>query len=218
MKRFFIALLAFGLLGSFCLPAAADTDKPAKTEKKVKKTKKGKDEEQEPVDTSDLPAVPASLVNKKTVNGTKVNTKAKVYFLYQSRSTCGICVMECPAIVSAYKSMKGKEAELVMLNIDANADVAAKWAKSSKMKFPVLAPGNFADVPFPYTGEGLLPCMVAVDAEGNKLGQANGNGVAAFVSDWKKVLRDYKKEEKKAARKAPKPAEDDTDDADTSED
>ena len=203
-KHIFSTLLALGLLVSFCMPAIAKTDKvdkPAKAEKTAKKAKKAKAEE---VDTTDMPAVPASLVNKEFVNGAKLNTKAKVYFIYQSRSACGICVMECPAIVDAYKGMKGKDAELVMLNIDQNKEIAAKWAKDSKMKFPVVAPHDANGVPFPYTGGGTLPCMVALDAEGNKLGEAGGKDVAAFVGDWKKIVRDYKKEEKKAAREAAK--------------
>lgn len=218
-KHIFSTLLALGLLVSFCMPAIAKTDKadkPAKAEKTVKKAKKGKAEE---VDTTDMPAVPASLVNKEFVNGAKLNTKAKVYFIYKSRTTCGICVRECPTIVAAYKGMKGKDAELVMLNIDASKDVAAKWAKDAKMKFPVVAPGDANGVPFSCSGS-TLPLMVAMDADGNKLAEASGQEVGAFVSDWKKVVKDYKKEEKKAAREAAKEkkaAETDSDDADDAE-
>ncbi len=212
MKHILTALLALGLLGSFCMPAAAKSDKPAKAEKTVKKDKKAKAEEE---DSEDLPAVPAALVNKKLVNKAKLNTKAKVYFLYKSRSTCGICVRECPSIVATYKGMKGK-AELVMLNIDASDEVAAKWAKDSKMKFPVVSPTDIGGVPFPFAGGNTLPLMVAVDAEGNKLGEANGNEVAEFLAGWKKIVKDYEKEEKKAAREAAKEQKA-ADDADSEE-
>lgn len=204
MKRILTAMLALGLMGSFCMPAAAKTDKadkPAKAEKAVKKNKKAKAAAE---DTADLPAVPASLADKEFVNGAKLNTKAKVYFIYKSRSTCGICVAEAPSIVGTYKGMKGKDAELVMLNIDASEEVAAKWAKDFKMKFPVVAPGDANGVPFPFGGGSTLPLMVAVDAEGNKLGEANGNEVASFLAGWKKIVKDYKKEEKKAALEAAK--------------
>lgn len=149
-------------------------------------------------ETEPLPAVPASLKDKTFVNNAKLNTKAKVYFIYKSRSTCGICVAECPAIVATHKQMqKTKEAEIVMLNGDVDAKAAAKWARKAKMKFPVVAPGDGAGVPFPYSGANTLPFMVAVDAEGKKLGQANGEDVAKFVADWQKYLPDKDKKKGK---------------------
>lgn len=160
-----------------------------------KKTKKATDD-------AELPTIPAVLKDKEFVLPAKLNTKAKIYFIYKSRSACGICVHEAPEISAIYKSMKGKKAELVMLNIDVDKETAAKWAKEVKMKFPIVAPNEHRDVPFPYTmsdDHRLLPYMVAVDANGNKIDQANGDKVAAFLKDWKKILRDYEKREKKEA-------------------
>ena len=165
---------------------------------------KGGEKAEASAEDAELPAVPASLKDKKFVLPVKLNTKASVYFIYQSRSTCSICVAEAPEIVKIYRSMHGKDAELVMLNIDANKDVAAKWAKSSKMKFPIVAPGEAEGVPFPYTGPNPLPFMVAVDADGNKLGEANGGGVVAFLADWRKMVRDLKKEKKAKAKEEAK--------------
>ena len=148
-----------------------------------------------------LATIPAALKGCKYVTKVRPKEDAKVYFIYQSRSTCGICVAEAPAIVATYKKMKGKGAELVMLNIDRDEKTAATWAKKSKMKFPIVAPSDMGNVPFPFTGGRTLPCMVAVDADGNKLGEANGSQVADFLaSNWKKYVRDIKKAEKKAAR------------------
>lgn len=200
MKKLLAIGLAWGL-GAWLSCAPATWAQEGDTPKEPKKTKKAADDEEE----ENLPAVPAALKGKDFVLPAKLNTKAKVYFIYQSRSTCSICVAEAPAVADAYKRMKGKKAELVMLNIDADKKVAAKWAKDAKMKFPIVAPGEHAGVPFPYeiTGEAqmLLPQMVAVDAEGNKLGQANGSNVAAFVRDWKKVVKEYEKGEKKKSSK-----------------
>lgn len=163
-------------------------------------------------DEPELPKVPASLKDREFVLPTKPNMKAKVYFIYQSRYACSICVAEAPEIVKTYKSMKkSKSAELIMLNIDKDTATAAKWAKDVKMKFPIVAPGKAEGIPFPYDGAGLLPMMVAVDAAGNKLGQANGGDVAEFLKTWKKYVREVTQKEKEEAKAAKKKAPADQD-------
>ncbi len=181
------AITVLGLCG-LSYQAGAVTDKSDTTVQKGKEA--GTDAE--------LPKVPAALKEKEFLLPVKLNTKAKVYFIYQSRSACGICVAEAPAIVKIYKTMHGKGAELVMLNIDKDKESATKWAKAEKMKFPIVPPGAASGIPFPYTGEGLLPCMVALDANGNKLGEANARGVAEFLKGWKKMVREVEKASKAA--------------------
>ena len=155
----------------------------------------------EEVAAEDLPLVPASLVDRKYVTKTQPKLDAKVYFIYQSRYMCPNCVKEAPAIVAAYKKMKGKGAELVMLNVDADDETAAKWAKKAKMRFPIVSPTDRAGIPFPHTGKSSLPCMVALDAQGNKLGEASGLEVSAFLaSNWKQFVKDVKKAEKEAQK------------------
>lgn len=150
---------------------------------------------------NELAAIPAALKERKYVTKVRPKLDAKVYFIYQSRYRCSICVAEAPAIVATYKKMKGKGAELVMLNIDQDDKTAATWAKKAKMKFPIVSPTDIRNVPFPFTGGRTLPCMVAVDAEGNKLGEANGSGVADFLAtNWKQYVREIKAAEKKAAK------------------
>ena len=162
-----------------------------------------KDEAAE-VSAAELPTVPASLVDREYVTKSKPDLKAKVYFIYQSRYMCPNCVAEAPDIVAAYKKMKGKGAELVMLNVDSDVETAEKWAKKAKMRFPIVAPNDRSGIPFPHQGSGSLPCMVALDADGNKLGQASGLEVSEFLSsNWKKFVKDQKKKEK-AAEKAKK--------------
>lgn len=162
--------------------------------------KKDKTEE---VSAADLPVVPASLVDRTYVTKTKPKLDAKVYFIYQSRYYCPTCVAEAPKIVAAYKKMKGKGAELVMLNVDKELETAEEWARKAKLRFPIVAPGNRTGIPFPHTGANKLPCMVALDAHGNKLGEASGSEVAAFLADnWKQYVKDVKKAEKEAAKKA----------------
>lgn len=161
----------------------------------------------EEVAAEDLPRVPAALADRKYVTKAKPDLDAKVYFIYQSRYMCPNCVAEAPELVAVYRKLKGKGAEMVMLNVDADDETAAKWAKKAKMRFPIVSPTDRMGVPFPHEGQGSLPCMVAVDAEGNKLGQADGLEVSSFVSkNWKKYVKDIKKAEK-AAAKAAKEAE-----------
>ena len=197
MKRFHHLALALGLCTLLCsLPMAqAQEDTTPTTTTTTKKSKKDKDTPT----AEELPPVPAAILPKTLLNAAKLNTKAKVYFIYQSRHACGICVNELPGILEAYKRMRGKKAEIVMLNCG-NVEEDTKWVKDARINFPVVAPGQSAGIPFPYDGEGLLPMMVALDAAGNKLGQANGPKVAAFVKDWKKIVKNYEKEEKKAAK------------------
>lgn len=182
------ALCAIAVLG-LCNPVNYADAATEKTDRAAQKEDAKETEEE-------LPMVPAALKDKEFLLPVKVNTKAKVYFIYQSRSICGICAAEAPAIVKIYKSMHGKGAELVMLNIDADKDAAVQWAKREKMKFPIVPPGGDKGIPFPYEGEGLLPCMVAVDADGNKLGEANAGKVPDFLKDWKKMVREVAKASK----------------------
>lgn len=160
-----------------------------------------KGDTEEVVSAEDLPMVPASLANRKYVTKAKPDPEAKVYFIYQSRYMCPNCVMEAPAIVAAYKKMKGKGAELVMLNVDADDETAAKWARKAKMRFPIVSPTDRTGIPFPHTGGNKLPCMVALDADGNKLGEASGLEVSEFLANnWKQYVKDIKAAEKKAKK------------------
>ena len=117
---------------------------------------------QEETEEETLAAIPAILKDVKLVNKAKPNLKAKIYFVYQSRSTCGICVSEAPTLVKEYKKMKRKGCEMVMMNIDSSPERAAEWAKRSKMEFPVISPAvsMSCGMPWEYTGRPLLPCMV----------------------------------------------------------
>lgn len=164
---------------------------------------------QEEAEAETLATIPAILKDAKLVNKAKPNLKAKIYFVYQSRSTCGICVSEAPTLVKEYKKMKRKGCEMVMLNIDSSPEKAAEWVKKSKMEFPVISPAESMScgMPWEYEGRPLLPCMVAMTPDGKKLGEAGGPNVSDFVKDWKKLLNELRKEEAKekaAAKRAEK--------------
>ena len=156
-----------------------------------------------------LDVVPQALKNATYVNKAKPNLKAKIYFVYQSRSKCSICVSETPELIKEYKKMKRRGCEMVMMNVDSSPEVAAEWAKNSKMEFPVMSPAMClrAGIPWEYTGTNLLPCMIAMTPDGTKLAEAGGSQVSELVKDWKKLLNRLRKEEAKekaAAKKAEK--------------
>lgn len=157
--------------------------------------------EDEEATTEELAAVPQILSTVKLVNKAKPNLKAKIYFVYQSRSTCSICVSEAPTLVKEYKKMKRKGCEMVMLNIDSSPERAAEWAKRSKMEFPIISPAvsMSCGMPWEYTGRPLLPCMVAMTPDGTKLAEASGSEVSELVKDWKKLLREQDKQQARAA-------------------
>lgn len=180
MKNYFCTLM-LGLACAVALSPAVVMAAPGATEASAQ---------------AELPAVPASLQDRQYITKAKPDAKAKVYFIYQSRYMCPTCVAEAPAIVAAYKKMKGKGAELVMLNVDADDETAAKWARKARMRFPIVSPADRSGIPFPHTGSSKLPCMVALDAHGNKLGEASGAEVAEFLSaNWKNFVKDIKKAE-----------------------
>lgn len=151
-----------------------------------------------------LPKVLAELEGVEYVGKARPKKDAKVYFIYHSRKACTVCVAEMPDINKTYKRMKGKGAEIVMLNQDKDLETAEKWVKDAKIQFPVVAPGQRHSIPFPFdfSVRGMLPLAVAVTEDGEKLGQANGADVAEFFDkNWRKYLAQVRKEERKKASK-----------------
>lgn len=147
-----------------------------------------------------LQAVPAALEGVEYVGKARPKDDAKVYFIYKSRYACSICVAEMPSINKTYRKMKGRGVEIVMINLDKDVATAENWMKKAKIKFPMVAPGQRTDIPFPfdYTQAGLLPHAVAVTADGELLGQASGGEVSEFFDDnWRKFVAKVRKEERK---------------------
>ena len=130
-----------------------------------------------------MPLLPKILSDIKLVNKARPNLKAKIYFVYISRSVCPVCVQETPALVKEYKKMKRMGCEMVMLNIDASAEAAAAWAKRAKMDFPVVDPSisTRSGIPWNFTGSPMLPSMIAMTPDGSKLDEASGAGVTELV-------------------------------------
>ena len=153
------------------------------------------------------PLVPAELKKAALISSTKANTGAKIYYLFSASRSDSACVEYGAAIAKLYNEMRGKGAELILLSKDSPAD-ALKWAKSVGLKCPIL-PANkrSAKLPFPYTGLHIPPYLVALDAQGLKLAESNGESILALLRDWRSLLADYEREQK---RKHQRWADDDT--------
>ena len=206
-----VTLIAALSMGAWCLmagaPAMAQTtaSREAKVEKRTaKKDKKGAEHTPAAAEDTSAAAEETELGRRlgqiPLLMQGKPDTRARVYFIYQSRSTCSICVSVEPMITRVYNTrFKGKGAELMMVNLDQSDDAARKWAKGAGMNFPICSAKNGAMVPFPFAFDGqpvTLPCMVALDAAGNKLGQASGPKVVPFMQSWHKLLAEDSPEAK----------------------
>lgn len=137
---------------------------------------------------------------------TKVKPKKKVYVYYflRSRSTCGFCVHLTSTNNATYKEMKGKGAELIMLNCDPDTATAEAWADKADMKFPVVTPETAGKISVP-SGGGGLPNVVAVTADGTLLESASGlSGCKELYGNWKKLVREAKKADIKKRREEEK--------------
>lgn len=139
--------------------------------------------------------VPAAIKSGDLLQG-RVDSKAKVYYLLSANSQDEVCLEYGAAIAKLYRAMKGKGAELILLSKESPASVL-KWAKKVGLRCPVLPDSKrSAKLPFPYIGEHIPPYLVALDAEGRKLSEANHLHVLTLLSEWKQALAEQERKEK----------------------
>ncbi len=171
-------------------------------------------------------SIPELLEDVKYVTKVKPKKKASVYFFLRSHAKCGFCRKITPDMNKLYKEMKGKGAELIMLNGDPDTEAAKEWAKESDITIPMITPETTSGIAavVPGGGSGGTPNVMAVMADGSKIEGASGaSGSTTLVSNWKEIVKDAKKAEKekkaeerkakksKKARKKAKKAADDED-------
>lgn len=160
------------------------------------------------------------------VTKAKPKKKVYVYFFVRSHSGCGPCKAMVPSTINLYKEMKGKGAEIIMLNGDSDTAKAREWAEEAKMNYPIITPETRNKVDVPAGGTGGTPNVVAVTEDGEVLDNESGyKDCPVVMGKWKELVKqakksarekkakDKKKKSKKKSKKSKKsdevPAEDD---------
>lgn len=192
----------FTLFGYLCLMGAMVTPLWAQ------------DAEEEPVETESPAAmsvsIPELLKEVKFVTKVKPKKKAYAYLFLRSHSRCGFCRTITPQMNAAYKEMKGKGAELIMLNSDPDTEKAAAWAEESAIEFPMITPETAGVVAsaVPGSGSGGTPNITVVLEDGEKIeGNSGANSCKEIAANWKELVKEAKKAttaKKAEARKAAK--------------
>lgn len=142
------------------------------------------------------PTVSISDMLKEVEYATKAKPKKKVYvyFFVRSHSGCGPCRAMVPASINLYKEMKGKGAEIIMLNGDADAAKAKEWAEETEMNYPIITPETRSKVDVPAGGSGGTPNVVAVTEDGEVLDNASGyTKCPEVMGNWKELVKQAKK-------------------------
>lgn len=184
LKNLFFLLSAMVTLSCLPLPLAAQDEAAAETE------------QAEPV------SIPELVSKAQFVTKVKPKKKAVVYYFLRSHSRCGFCRKITPEINELYKELKGKGAELIMLNCDPSTEVALKWAEQTDIAIPMITPesaGSIAAV-VPGGGSGGTPNIMAVMADGTQIeGVSGASKCPALVATWKDMVKEAKKAEKAKA-------------------
>lgn len=161
------------------------------------------DTEEEEEQEEKVVTIPDMLKEVKYVTKVKPKKKAVIYYFLRSHSKCGPCVALTGANNEAYKEMKGKGAELIMLNGDADTEAAKAWAEKAGMIFPVITPETKGNVNVPSGGSGGTPNMVVVTADGTVLKDTSGmNKCKTLLSEWKDLVKEGKKVDREKRKEA----------------
>lgn len=149
-------------------------------------------------DETKLAKIPASLENAKYITDVRPDADAKVYYLLKSHSACGFCVHHTPELIKIYKQMRGKGAELILLNCDPTDAKALAWAEKAGMNYPVVAPNDAKKVPFFIDLSSgpppPPPLMIVVTPEGKRLAQGGGPQTSKLLENWKDYVKQAKSE------------------------
>lgn len=145
--------------------------------------------------TPPVAPVPAAIRSADLLQG-RVNAKARVYYLLSGSSQNEVLRDYGAGIAKLYRQMKGNGAELVWLSKESPTSVL-KWTKKVGLRCPVLPESKRSEkLPFPYVGEHIPPYLVALDAEGRKLSEANHMGIISLLSEWRSLVAEIERKEK----------------------
>ena len=141
--------------------------------------------------------VPELLSKATYLTRKKPNLKAKYYGFLRSASWCVPCQIFVPQLLEGYSKMKGAKLEVILLGQEDEA-VVKKYMKEHKYNIPGVMPSELGSVPG-LSFEGLgFPSMCIVDADGNFVALSGGKN----MQEWKKQIKEYEAEQRKAKKKA----------------
>lgn len=152
-------------------------------------------------------SIPALLKEVKYVTKVQPKKKAALYLFLRSHSRCGFCRAITPQMNEAYKEMKGKGAELIMINCDPDSEKAAAWASQTGIEIPMITPESREPIAsvVPGSGSGGTPNITVVTADGEKLeGDSGASRCKEIAANWKEMLKQAKKAEAKKKAEARK--------------
>lgn len=161
------------------------------------------EEEPEP----EVISIPDLLKEVKYVTKEKPRKKAYVYYFLRSHSRCGFCRKIAPQMNDLYKELKGKGAELIMINGDPDTKTAQAWAEEMGISYPMITPETASVIAskVPGGGSGGFPNIMAVMADGEQIeGCSGASKCPDLVATWKDMVKDAKKAEAKKKAEAAK--------------
>ena len=188
MKRQLISAFTFCMLAVAPVVCAQDDAAFDEAPSKRKVSKKA---------AKSLAPVPELLSKATYLTRKKPNLKAKYYGFIRSASWCVPCQIFVPQLLEGYSKMKGAKLEVILLGQEDEA-VVKKYMKEHKYNIPGVMPSELGSVPG-LSFEGLgFPSMCIVDAEGNFVALSGGKN----MQEWKKQIKEYEAEQRKAKKKA----------------
>jgi thiol-disulfide isomerase/thioredoxin len=111
-----------------------------------------------------------------------------VNLVYVWASWCPYCLNDLPVLQSKYEEHKGKGFNILGLNMDENLDLADKWLKTYKVRFPsTRLTGDYRQAYLP--NRRSTPSWWLAGRDGNVVDSSVGSG-AEFVYNQRKSLID----------------------------
>lgn len=148
-------------------------------------------------------SIPDLLKEVEYVSKVKPKKNAYVYYFLRSHSRCGFCRKIAPQMNDLYKGLKGKGAELIMINGDPDTKTALAWAEEMEISYPMITPETASVIAskVPGGGTGGSPNIMAVMADGEQIeGCSGASKCPELVGNWKDMVKNAKKVD--AAKKA----------------